>query len=62
MSESLYLDTRQTSEKFGIPYRTLIFWREKRRGPIYYRVDKRVLYNIDEMEQFMASRAVHPKR
>lgn len=59
---NLYLNTRQIAEKFGIPYRTLLFWREKRRGPVYYRVDKRVLYKVEEMEKFMAARAVYPAR
>ena len=61
--EQLYINTMEASRRFGIPARTLIFWREKRRGPVFYRVGRnRVLYKAEDIESYMATLAVRPER
>ncbi len=58
---TVFLNTKEASRRFGIPERTLMFWREKRRGPVYYRVGRQVLYKAKELESFIAAGAVEPK-
>lgn len=57
----LYLTTKEVAETFGIPVRTLELWREKRRGPVFYRIGKRVFYKAEELELYISSRAVQPE-
>ncbi len=59
--EALFLNTKEASRRFSIPARTLRLWREKRRGPVYYRVGRQVLYKANELESFIAAGAVEPK-
>jgi DNA-binding transcriptional MerR regulator len=58
--EPKYFNTREAARRFGISVRTLELWREKRRGPVYYRVGQRVLYSADDLESYIISRAVRP--
>ena len=60
--DALYFDTMEASRRFGIPARTFIFWREKRRGPVYYRVGRNlVLYKAEDIESYIAALAVRPE-
>lgn len=56
--EQLYFETKEAAQRYGIPVRTLKLWREKRRGPDYYRVGNTVLYRDEDMERFMAAHKV----
>lgn len=56
--EAIYFDTKEAARRYGFSERTLTLWREKRRGPDYYRVGGRVLYRDEDMERFMAAHKV----
>ena len=55
-----YLTTAEVSKAYHIPERTLRNWREKRRGPRYYRFGQTPVYSIADMDEFIASCAVTP--
>lgn len=40
---------------------TLEVWRSKKKGPKYSKIGSRVLYDIEDLEEFFASRIVHTK-
>ncbi|MDR2947035.1 MAG: helix-turn-helix domain-containing protein [Candidatus Adiutrix sp.] len=61
MDEALYLDPKAVARRYGIPARTLMNWRYKRRGPVFYRVLGRVLYRVEDVENFIAAGMVNPK-
>ena len=59
--EPQYFNTEEAARRFGIPVRTFMHWREKRRGPVYYRVGSRVLYTAEDIEKFIATTMVRPE-
>ena len=61
-AEKLYFDTNEAARRYSIPARTLMHWREKRRGPVYYRVGNRVLYKAEDLEAFITAGMVEPER
>ena len=55
-----YLTAAEVSRRYRISERTLANWREKHRGPKYYRVGKTPLYTASDLEEFIRSCAVLP--
>ncbi|MDO9566726.1 MAG: helix-turn-helix domain-containing protein [Candidatus Desulfaltia sp.] len=45
--------TKQISEIYGIPVGTLANLRYQKRGPKYYRVSRKVLYAISDVEDWI---------
>lgn len=39
---------------------TMIAWRRQRRGPVYFRVGRKVFYRLSDLEAFIASGRVMP--
>lgn len=60
-TEQLYLDTKEAARLLCVKPRTLMFWREKRRGPVFYRPGNKVLYKVEDLENFIASWYVEPQ-
>lgn len=48
--DAMFIDTNGAAKRFGIPKRTLMLWREKRRGPDYFRLGGKVFYKVEELK------------
>ncbi len=55
-----FLTDSQVAARYPITIRTLQLWREKRRGPRYYRIGKKPFYTADDVEDYIRSCAVEP--
>lgn len=58
MTKKPKLSTQEAADYYGVKRNTLEIWRCKHKGPRYYKLGSRVLYDIDDLEEFFAARAV----
>lgn len=49
-------DVRSTAERMGVKRKTLDNWRCAKKGPPFYRIGGRVVYDDDEVERWLAER------
>ncbi len=57
------LNEKQTAERMGIAVQTLRNWRGKFQGPPWIKIGKRLIrYPEAELEQFLRSRLIDPKK
>jgi len=57
------LNTKEAAEFLGLKPNTLEVWRSdtKKKGPKYSKMGSRVLYDINDLEEYFISRSVHTK-
>jgi uncharacterized protein YjcR len=55
------LNTKEAAEFLGVKPNTLEVWRTKKKGPKYSKIGSRVLYDINDLEEYFTSRSVHTK-
>ncbi len=53
MNKKLFVDGQQAGEMFGISPGTLANLRSRREGPKFYKVGRRALYNVAELEEWV---------
>lgn len=58
MSRKPKLNNKEAADHLGVKENTLEIWRCKHKGPRYSKLGTRVLYDIDDLEEFFAARAV----
>ena len=58
MSNKSKFSTIEAAEYLGLRPNTLEVWRSKHKGPRYAKIGSRVLYDVDDLEDFFAARAV----
>lgn len=58
MAKTPKLNTQEVADYYGIKRNTLEIWRCKHKGPRYYKLGTRVLYDLDDLEEFFKARAV----
>ena len=49
------LNTKEAADYLGLKLNTLEIWRCKARGPSYKKMGRRVLYNPDELAEYIAA-------
>jgi len=52
------LTARQAAQMFSISAGTLGNWRTQKRGPKFYRVGKKVLYHVSDLERWLMQEPV----
>jgi hypothetical protein len=52
------LSPAEIQRRFCIPIATLAFWRWARTGPRFYKVGRKVLYGLEDMQDFLEARKV----
>ena len=55
------LNTAEAAHYLRLPVRTLTLWREKRRGPRYYKVGKAIRYYVVDLDAWLRGQVVEPK-
>ncbi|MGN7612741.1 helix-turn-helix domain-containing protein [Magnetococcales bacterium HHB-1] len=50
-----HLNAYQLSQRWNVTQKTLANWRWKKRGPPYIKIEGRILYRLDDIEQFEIS-------
>ena len=55
------LNTQEAAAYLGIQPNTLEVWRCKHKGPRYAKLGSRVMYDIEDLEDWFASRCVHTR-
>jgi len=55
------LNTDEAAEFLGVRPNTLEVWRTKKKGPKYSKIGSRVLYDVNDLEEYFASRSVHTR-
>lgn len=50
------LDQNQLAERWKLSHRTLEAWRWRRRGPAFLKLGGKVVYRLEDIEAFEASR------
>jgi hypothetical protein len=55
-----HLNQVELARRWSLSHRTLERWRWQRRGPRYLKVGGRVLYRLDDIEAYEASRVQAP--
>lgn len=55
-----FLTTQRLAEEIGVHRATLAKWRMERRGPPFTRLGRRILYNIDSFQSWLARTEVSP--
>lgn len=53
------LNTLEASQYLGLQANTLEVWRCHKRGPKYSKIGRRVMYDINDLEEFFKSNSVH---
>ena len=54
------LSEREASSHLGLSVRTLQDWRQRRTGPAYSKIGRRVVYDVMELDAFLAAGRVVP--
>lgn len=54
-------DTNAVAKHTGLAATTLVLWRCERRGPPFMKAGGRVLYDLDQVEKWLASLTVRPR-
>jgi predicted DNA-binding transcriptional regulator AlpA len=55
-----YLTQEQFCERYGVPMRTALRWRNKGQGPAYVRMGpRRIAYRLSDCESWLAERTYH---
>lgn len=52
------LNTLEAAAYLGVQPNTLEVWRCKNKGPRYYKLGTRVIYDRDDLDAFLASRSI----
>lgn len=60
--EKRLLTRREFGSKYKIPYLTLQYWANQGKGPAYFRVGRQALYDELDIEQYLLTCRVEPKR
>jgi excisionase family DNA binding protein len=55
------LTIKEAARRLSVTPRTLALWREKRRGPRFFRVGVRVRYCLEDLNAWVKARAVETK-
>ncbi|MDL2313635.1 helix-turn-helix domain-containing protein [Desulfovibrio sp. OttesenSCG-928-C14] len=55
------LGNDEAADFLGVKPNTLEVWRTKKKGPKYSKIGSRVLYDVNDLEEYFASRSVHTK-
>ena len=58
MTNKRKLSNDEAADFLGVKGNTLEVWRCKHKGPRYSKIGSRVLYDIDDLEEFFTARAV----
>jgi predicted DNA-binding transcriptional regulator AlpA len=53
-----YLTPKQVNEYCGIPEGTQSNWRSQKRGPKYYKISRKILYRIDDLDEWLTKNPV----
>lgn len=53
------LAPKDVEKEFGIPQRTLTYWRQESVGPAYTTFGRRIFYERDMLEAYIASGRIH---
>ena len=56
--EERYLTPKEASDQLGISRRTLDRYRNRNRGPAYYKFGRKVLYKIEDLHAWAAERRI----
>ena len=54
------LSTKEAAVLLNVCPNTLDIWRHKHKGPRYYKIGARVLYDVNDLLTFFSTRAVEP--
>jgi predicted DNA-binding transcriptional regulator AlpA len=55
------LSPKQASEFLAVPESTLAHWRSERRGPVYVKLEDRLIrYRTSDLEKYIGARIVEP--
>ena len=55
------LSPKGASEFLGVPESTLAHWRSERRGPVYIKLEDRLIrYRKSDLEKYVSARIVEP--
>jgi excisionase family DNA binding protein len=55
------LTPKEASEFLGVPESTLAHWRSERRGPVYVKLEGRLIrYRKNDLEKYIGERSVEP--
>jgi len=54
------LDTKRAAAYLGLRPQTLCNWRVYRKGPPYHRVGRRVLYLVEDLDNFLKAGRIVP--
>tara|TARA_R100001510_G_scaffold47284_1_gene44541 strand:- start:314 stop:514 length:201 start_codon:yes stop_codon:yes gene_type:complete len=52
MNERKFIDTKELADRWGRSSRTLENWRGKQIGPAYYKIEGKILYDIEDIVNF----------
>ena len=55
------LSPQEVADMYGVKACTLARWRCKKVGPRYAKLGSRVMYDIEDLENWCASRCVHTR-
>lgn len=58
MTKVRKFSNKEAAEYLGVKENTLEIWRCKHKGPRYSKLGTRVLYDLDDLEEFFKARAV----
>ena len=61
MSKKPKISTREAAAYLGIRPNTMEVWRTKHKGPRYAKIGSRVLYDVDDLEDFFAARSINTR-
>jgi len=61
MSKKPKLNTREAAQYLGVKPNTLEVWRCKHRGPRYIKLGSRTVYDLDDLDDFVAANSINTR-
>jgi len=56
-----FMDTRQAAKFLNLKPQTLMNWRHRRCGPPYHRLGGRIIYDLADLEAYLARHRIVPE-
>jgi len=58
----LAFNDREAAEYLGVSVQTMRNWRHIQKGPVYHKIERRVIYRAEDLKAFLDKNRVDPEK
>lgn len=61
MEAKIMLGPNEVQDLFSIPKGTLSNWRSRKMGPRFYKLSRKILYRLEDLQEFFMKNPIEPE-